>query len=74
MVQKMARNGIIVVGVVTEILPKGKYKILVNKIEIIGTPSGQLRMNKIRITKGDEVEVEMSPYDLSQGRIIYRHK
>lgn len=70
----MARNGIIVVGVVTEILPKGKYKILVNKIEIIGTPSGQLRMNKIRITKGDEVEVEMSPYDLSQGRIIYRHK
>lgn len=72
--QKVARNGIIVVGVVTEVLPKGKYKIKVNEIEVVGTLSGQLRRNMIRIVKGDEVEVEMSPYDLSQGRIVYRHK
>jgi translation initiation factor IF-1 len=47
---------------------------LENKHQILATISGRLRQNNIRILAGDSVEVEMSPYDLNRGRIVYRNK
>ncbi len=62
-------------GEVTEALPNAVFKIqLENGIPILGHLAGKLRMNKITIIPGDKVDVEMSPYDLSKGRITYRHK
>lgn len=60
-------------GVVAELLPAGSFRIkLENGQEILGFLSGKMRMNKIRILPGDEVKVELTPYDLSKGRITYR--
>lgn len=60
-------------GVVIELLPAGSFKIkLENGQEIIGYLSGKMRMNKIKILPGDDVKLEMTPYDLSKGRITYR--
>lgn len=60
-------------GEITELLPAGAFKIqLDNGQEIIGHLSGKMRMFKIRLLPGDKVRVEMSPYDLSKGRITYR--
>jgi len=70
---KTSKNFIETRGVVTKLLPAGSFKItLENGQEILGFLSGKMRMNKIRILPGDEVKVEMTPYDLSKGRIIYR--
>ncbi|MDD5341170.1 MAG: translation initiation factor IF-1 [Patescibacteria group bacterium] len=61
-------------GRVEELLPAGSFKIkLENGQEILGFLSGKMRMNKIRILPGDEVRVEMTPYDLSKGRVVYRY-
>ncbi|HDQ23216.1 MAG TPA: translation initiation factor IF-1 [Candidatus Uhrbacteria bacterium] len=61
-------------GVVTELLPAGSFKVkLENNQEILGFLSGKMRMYKIRLSPGDEVKVEMTPYDLSKGRITYRY-
>ncbi len=60
-------------GEVEELLPGAKFKItLENGQAIIGHLSGKMRMNRIRLLPGDEVKVELSPYDLSKGRIVYR--
>lgn len=60
-------------GTVEELLPAAKFKILLeNGQSIIGHISGRMRMHRIRILPGDEVKVEMSPYDLTKGRIVYR--
>ena len=60
-------------GSVEESLPGGKFRItLENEQEIIGHLSGKLRKFRIRITPGDEVKLEISPYDLTKGRITYR--
>jgi len=60
-------------GVVEELLPAAQFKIkLENGQSILGHLSGKMRMNRIRILPGDEVKVEMSPYDLTKGRIVYR--
>ncbi len=60
-------------GKVIEIIPGGKFKVeLDNKHVIIAHVSGKIRMNYIKILLGDRVTVELSPYDLTQGRIIYR--
>jgi translation initiation factor IF-1 len=60
-------------GVVAELLPAGSFRVkLENGQEIIGFLSGKMRMNKIRILPGDEVKLEMTPYDLTKGRITYR--
>ena len=60
-------------GVVTEALPNAMFRIeLNNGSEILGHLSGKLRMNYIKILPGDKVLVEMSPYDLSKGRISKR--
>ena len=62
-------------GVVTEKLPNATFKVkLENDIIITATISGKLRMNYIRILPGDRVTLEMSPYDLTKGRIIWRDK
>ncbi|MCI5702357.1 MAG: translation initiation factor IF-1 [Erysipelotrichaceae bacterium] len=69
----MAKNDTIEVeGKVLEVLP-GKFKVeLVNKHIIEAHVSGKMRMNCIRIVEGDNVVVELSPYDLTRGRITYR--
>jgi translation initiation factor IF-1 len=62
-------------GVVTDVFPGSKFEVeLSNKHKITATISGRLRMNKIRILRGDKVTVEMSPYDLTKGWISWREK
>lgn len=62
-------------AVVEEVLPSSYYNVkLENGVIIRATVSGKMRMNKIRILPGDRVNVEMSPYDLTLGRIVYRFK
>ena len=72
----MAKNDTIEVeGKVLEVLPGYKFKVeLVNKHIIEAHVSGKMRMNYIRILPGDKVTVEMSPYDLTKGRITWRAK
>ncbi len=60
-------------GTVEELLPSAQFKInLENGQTIIGHLSGKMRMNRIRILPGDDVKVELSPYDLTKGRVVYR--
>ena len=62
-------------GVIIEALSNAMFKVkLENGHEILATISGKMRMNYIRILPGDKVGVEMSPYDLTRGRIIFRYK
>ena len=62
-------------GVVSELLPNATFRVkLENGHEILATISGKMRMHYIRILPGDKVGVEMSPYDLTRGRIIFRYK
>ena len=60
-------------GKVLELLPAATFKLeLENGHEILGHLSGKMRINRIRLLQGDEVKVEMTPYDLTKGRIVYR--
>lgn len=62
-------------GTITEPLPNAMFRVeLDNGHEVLAHISGKMRMNYIRILKGDRVLVELSPYDLTRGRIIYRYK
>ena len=62
-------------GVVVDTLPNAMFKVeLENKHVVLAHISGKLRMNFIRILPGDKVTLELSPYDLSKGRIIWRDK
>lgn len=62
-------------GVINEALSNAMFKVeLENGHVIIATISGKMRMHYIRILPGDKVQVEMSPYDLTRGRITYRYK
>jgi translation initiation factor IF-1 len=62
-------------GEVTEVLPDSRYRVkLENGHETLAYSSGRMKKNRIRILQGDRVTVEMTPYDLSKGRITYRHK
>ena len=62
-------------GEIIEALPNAQFRVkLENGHEILAHVSGKLRMYYIKILPGDRVSVEMSPYDLSKGRITYRHK
>jgi translation initiation factor IF-1 len=72
----MAKQGPISMdGVITETLPNAMFRArLDNGHEILAVISGKMRMNYIKILVGDKVTVEMSPYDLTKGRIIYRYK
>ncbi len=71
----MAKDVIEVEGLVVENLPNAMFKAeLENGHIILAHVSGKIRMNYIRILPGDKVTVEMSPYDLTKGRITYRFK
>ncbi|QEL54905.1 translation initiation factor IF-1 [Chromobacterium paludis] len=61
-------------GVVIEMLPESRFRVrLDNNMEILAYGSGKMKMHRIRVLLGDRVTVEMSPYDLSKGRINFRH-
>ncbi len=71
----MARDVIELEGKIIEVLPNSTFKVeLDNKSVILAHVSGKMRMYRIRILPGDKVTVELSPYDLSRGRITYRFK
>lgn len=62
-------------GVVVKVLPATMYRVkLDNGHEVLAHISGKMRKFFIKITTGDKVTIEMSPYDLEKGRIVYRHK
>ncbi len=62
-------------GVVTEILPNAMFRVkLDNDHEVLTHTSGKMRKNRIRVLSGDRVNVEMTPYDLTKGRITFRYK
>jgi translation initiation factor IF-1 len=62
-------------GMVTELLPNATFRVkLDNSHEIIAHTAGKMRKNRIRVLAGDRVMVEMTPYDLTKGRITYRFK
>ena len=62
-------------GTVFEALPNAMFRVeLENDHKIIATIAGRLRQNNIRILLGDKVDVELSPYDITRGRITYRNK
>ena len=62
-------------GIVKELLPNATFRVeLENGHEIIAHTAGKMRKNRIRVLAGDRVQVEMTPYDLTKGRINYRHK
>ena len=66
---------IVVEGVVLETLPNAMFKVeLENKHQVLAHISGKMRMHFIKILPGDTVTVELSPYDLTRGRIVYRYK
>jgi len=62
-------------GVINELLPNATFRVeLENGHEVIAHTAGRMRKNRIRVLAGDRVLVEMTPYDLSKGRITYRFK
>lgn len=61
-------------GVVTEVLPDSRYRVtLENDHELIAYAGGKMKKNHIRILAGDKVTLELSPYDINNGRITFRH-
>ena len=69
----MGKDTLEVQGQITELLPGAKFRVLLeNEHEVMAHLSGKMRVNNIRLNVGDEVKVEMTPYDLTKGRIIYR--
>ncbi len=71
--QNASKAFIEVRGTVNELLPAAAFKItLENGHVIIGHLSGKMRMNRIRLLPGDQVKVELTPYDLTKGRVVYR--
>ena len=62
-------------GKVTDLLPNAKFKVAFeNGHEVIAHTAGRMRKNRIRVLAGDEVLVQITPYDLTKGRIIFRYK
>ena len=73
--QKVKKDVIEAVGTVQEALPNAMFRVkLENGHVVLGHISGKMRMHYIRILPGDRVQVELTPYDLSRGRITYRYK
>ncbi len=73
-IQSNSKGFLEVDGSIEELLPSTAFKIkLDNGHIILGHLSGRMRMNRIRILPGDRVKVEMTPYDLTKGRITYRY-
>lgn len=62
-------------GIVTELLPDARFRIVLdNEHEIIAYTAGRMKKYRIKTLVGDRVTVEMTPYDLTKGRVIFRHK
>lgn len=62
-------------GVVDEVLPNAMFRVLLpNNHKIIATLGGKMRQHNIQILLGDNVDVEISPYDMTRGRVVYRNK
>src|SRR5690349_10650332 len=62
-------------GLVTEILPDARYRVKLDAgHEIVAYTAGKMKKNRIKTLAGDRVTIEMSPYDLEKGRLIFRHK
>jgi translation initiation factor IF-1 len=62
-------------GTVTEVLPNATFRVLLeNDHNVLATIAGKMRRHRIRVLAGDRVTVEVSPYDLSRGRITFRYK
>jgi translation initiation factor IF-1 len=73
--RRKKEDKIVVEGKVTEALPATQFRVkLESGHEILAYLSGKMRTNYIRILLGDKVQVELSPYDLTRGRIVYRYK
>lgn len=72
----MAKEDLIrLAGKVDEVLPNATFRVVLeNNHKITATLGGKLRQHNIRILLGDSVEVEMSPYDMNRGRVVYRTK
>lgn len=76
----MAKQVIQVQGVITECLPNATFRVKIDDPnypsghQLLCHLSGKMRINYIRIIPGDMVTIELTPYDLSKGRIVYRHK
>lgn len=69
-----SKDFIMVSGAIDELLPGAKFKVILEGgQQIIAHLAGKMRMHHIRILPGDRVKVEMSPYDLTKGRIVYRY-
>jgi translation initiation factor IF-1 len=72
---KPKEDAIVLEGTVTESLPNAMFRVeLDNGHQVLAHISGKMRMHYIRILPGDKVQVELTPYDLSRGRITYRYK
>ena len=72
---KPKEDAIVLEGTILESLPNAMFKVeLDNGHEVLAHISGKMRMHYIRILPGDKVQVELTPYDLSRGRITYRYK
>jgi len=72
---KPKEDTIVMEGTVVESLPNAMFRVeLENKHKVLAHISGKMRMHYIRILPGDKVQVELTPYDLSRGRITYRYK
>ncbi len=73
--QEGRKKGVVVEGIITEVLPNVKYRVKLDTGQVVlAHVSGKIRMNKIKILPGDRVTIELSPYDIFRGRIIYRYK
>ena len=71
----LAKEAIEIEGTVTEVLPNATFRVeLENGHEVLAYLSGKMRQNYIRVLEGDRVKVELSPYDLTRGRVTYRYK
>ena len=62
-------------GTVTEILPNATFRVTVQGgHDVLATLGGKMRQHRIRVLAGDQVKIEVSPYDLTRGRIVYRYR
>ncbi|MBJ7459971.1 MAG: translation initiation factor IF-1 [Ilumatobacteraceae bacterium] len=72
---KQKEDAIVLEGTITESLPNAMFRVeLENGHQVLAHISGKMRMHYIRILPGDKVQVELTPYDLTRGRITYRFK
>jgi len=73
--RRVAKEAIEIEGIVSEVLPNARFRVeLENGHEVLAYLSGKMRQHYIRVLEGDRVKVELSPYDLSKGRVTYRYK